>query len=196
MATRLYDFAHSANSYRVRLLLALLRVEHDVQKVDLLTRAQHDPEFLALNPLGQVPVLVEDGEVISDSHVIILHLAERHGSAYLPADPAERRAVLQWLFFDANELHNGIGLARNFFAFGVGRDGEGPRERGVRGLRLLDNALGPSDWLVGGAPTLADIACYPLTTVVKQAGIDPAPFENVARWQGRIEALDGYVPML
>lgn len=197
MSIELNGFSLSANTHKVRLLLALLDRPYEERQVNLAIGEQLRAEYLELNPLGQVPVLVDDGYVLRDSHAILIYLADSHGAfGLLPQDSRERAAVLQWLFFDANDLHNGIGFARNFFTFGLGTDGEGARKRGLAALAALNGHLATRDWLELNRMTLADIACAPLIEVADEARIDIGEFDNVQRWLSRLEAQPGHIPML
>lgn len=195
MSMILYDFPLSANCWRVRLVLSVYGVAYERRTVDLTRGAHLSREYRAVNPLGQTPALVADGEVIRDSHVICLYLGERFGAPYWPADPQLRRAIAAWMFFDASDLHGGVGLARNHYLFGVGADGDGPRARGERALGAMERTLRAQPWLCGENPTLADLACYPFAALMHEARIDPAGFPHVAAWRERIAALPGYAPM-
>jgi glutathione S-transferase len=193
----LFGFPLSGNSYRARLCLHLLGLPYQERIVNLIAREHRSPEFLARNPLGQVPVLVDDERTVRDSHAIISYLASSYGGErWYPSDPYERALVEQWLYFDANELHNGIGYARNHFAFGIPWDGEAARKRGVTALAVLEQRLAAQDWLELGRPTLADIACFPLVALAEDARIPLAELPAVRGWLDRVRALPGFVPML
>ena len=195
MSLTLYDFPLSANSYRVRLCLALFGLTYQKRLINLVAREHLAEAFKEINPLSQVPVINDDGLIIRESHAIVLYLAESYAPQWLPNDVIGRARVMQWMFFDASELHNGVGLARNFFAFGLGSDGEAPRARATRALAALDGALVASPWVIGDSPTLADLACYPFTTVLHEARIDQAQYPAIAAWRERIEHLPGYLAM-
>lgn len=84
---QLHDFTLSGNCYKVRLFLALLGRQVELLQVDLRGGAQKRPEFLALNPRGQVPVLVDEGQSVYDSQAILVYLARRYADArWLPQD--------------------------------------------------------------------------------------------------------------
>lgn len=178
----LYAFPWSANSHRVRLMLSLLRLDFQEKTVDLAAGEHRRPDFLALNPLGQVPVLVDGDAVLRDSHAIVWYLARKYDDArdWLPDDPADTARILQWLFLDANELHNGIGYARNHVSFGARCDLEAAQARA---------------WLELEYATLADIACYPLVSVAHEAGLKLDESPNVGRRLRRVEVLPGFVAM-
>lgn len=193
MTTILHGFPLSANTYRVRLLLNLLSVPHELRKVDLLQGEHKRPPFRALNPLGLVPVLEDQGRVLWDSHAILWYVAEKYGPAFLP--PEARCEILQWLFFDATELHHGIGLARNHVTFRIPLEVGPVLTRARAALDVLNERLSARTFLELDRPTLADVACYPFIAVLSEAGLEPGEWPHVMAWAARIEALPGFVPM-
>jgi glutathione S-transferase len=76
---KLYGHELSGNSYKVKLLLSLLALDYEWIKVDLMVGAHKQPEFLALNPFGQLPVLVDGNTVLSDAQAILVYLARQYG---------------------------------------------------------------------------------------------------------------------
>src|SRR3546814_17781104 len=88
MAIKLYRHALSGHSHRAQLLLSLLGLDAELIDVDLKSGAHKQPGFLQLNSFGQVPVLDDDGTVVSDSNDILVYLAKKHGGGqWLPEDP-------------------------------------------------------------------------------------------------------------
>lgn len=196
MGIVLYGNPLSANVHRVRLTLAFLAIPYEERRVDLLGREHLKPDYRKINPIGQVPALVDDGKVVFDSHAISIYLARtRDGERLLPRDAYEEARVLQWLFFDANEIHNGIGYARNQYKFGIPSGAEIAHARGKRALAVLEGALDGREWLELGRPTLADIGCYPLVAVAGDASIDLGEFPRVSAWLKRIQEQPQFVPM-
>ncbi len=193
MTTILHGFPFSANTYRVRLLLHLLSVPHEERLVDILHGENRRAPFLALNPLGQVPVLEDGGHVFADSHAIAVHLARRYEPDWLPDDALPE--ILQWLFFDATELHNGVGLARNHRLTGMPSDASAADRRARAAFDVLDAHLSRRGWLVLDRATLADVACYPFVAVAEEAGLDPTGWPHLSAWARRITALPGFVAM-
>ncbi len=190
---RLYGHPLSGNVHKVRLLLAQLDLAHDEETVDLARGAQRQPGYLALNPLGQVPVLVDDdGTVIRDSQAILVYLARRYGPDWAPADAVTAARIQAWLSFAANEILNGPGAARldKLFRRPPTPDVE---PRAARALAELDRALTGRDWLVGERPTIADLACYPYAAWAPQGDVDLSPYPAVRAWIARIEALPKFV---
>ena len=85
MTIKLYDFELSGNCYKVRLLMSLLGLEHELVPVNLLAGEHKSPKFLQLNLLGEVPVLTDGDLVLADSQAILVYLAKKYGNeAWLP----------------------------------------------------------------------------------------------------------------
>jgi glutathione S-transferase len=193
---KLYDAAASGNCHKVRMLLSILGIAHEVIPINLLGMEQKTSAHMARNPLGTVPVL-EDGDVtICDSQAILVYLASKHGGeAWLPRDPVGQAKVQQWLSFAVNELWNGPALARANLLFGRDIDLARAQAAANISLAVMDQHLEANDWLALGRPTIADIACYPYSALAEEGEISLAPFAALAAWFERIKALEGYVSM-
>lgn len=194
---RLYRFALSGHAHRVELFLALLGLPVELVDVDLAAGAQRAPEFLALNPFGQVPVIVDGDVVIADSNAILVYLARRYdgGGTWLPRDPEGEARVQQWLSVAAGPLAFGPAAARIAVLFGGAIDRDAALGVAGRLFGVLDVHLSGRRFLVGAAPTIADVALYSYTAVAPEGGCDMAPYRHVAAWVDRLEALPGFRPM-
>ena len=186
---RLYDYPGSGNCYKVRLLLALLGREYERVTVDIFAGETLTAEYGALNPVREVPVLeLDSGAIVTQSAAILWYLAE--GTPFLPDDRLVRARVVQWLSFEQERVMGGIGGPR--FRILTGRPAiPGRLEIGAHALELLDEHLREHDWLVAGAPTIADIAVYGYAHVAHEAGLEPGA--AVRAWFERIRALPGFV---
>ena len=186
---RIYDYTASGNCYKVRLLLALLGRDYERVPVDIFGGDTLTDAYAAINPLRETPVLeLDDGTRIAQSGAILWHLAE--GTRYLPAEPRARAHVLQWLFFEQERVMGGIGGPR--FRILTGRpEIPGRRAIGADALEQLEAHLGERDWLVGGWPTIADIAVFGYAHVAHDAGLEPGP--NVTAWFDALRSLPGFV---
>jgi glutathione S-transferase len=194
---RLWTYALSGHAHRVELFLALLRLPFEKTEVDLAGGAQKTPEFLALNPFGQVPV-IQDGDVtLADSNAILTYLALRYDASgrWLPRDPLGAAKVQRWLSLAAGPLVNGAGNARVNVLFGRAHD---PRcaEIAKTLLTRMDAHLATRPFLAADAPTIADIALYTYTAHAPEGGVSLQPYPQVRAWLARIEALPGFVGML
>lgn len=200
MSLVLYDYLPSGNGYKCRLVLKALGMPYELRQMDIVAGATRTPEFLAINPNGKIPVLVVPGRgPIAESHAIIGYLAE--GSPLVPADPYERALMWQWMSFEQYQLEPGIGTVR-FWLKSLKKTpaelGERHTERFQRGadaLAVLERALTGSDWLVGGTPTLADIALFAYTHVAGEAGYRLADYPAVGAWIVRFRTLPWYAPI-
>lgn len=110
---KLYDYLPSQNAWKVRLLLNHLGIEYDTVPVSIFEGEGQQPEFLARNPVGAVPVLeLDDGRTLAESNAILIYLAE--GTPYLPEDSWERAQVARWMFFEEDYIQNGIASLRHW----------------------------------------------------------------------------------
>ena len=203
---KLYSHPESGNSYKVRLLFAFLGVDYECVDVDLMTDAQHQPAYLAVNPRGEVPALADGNLVLCDSAAILLYVAGRHGPRpWWSDDIAEQADIQQWLAFAASWVQYGVFTARALVAFGMPANGlpvsfrgeslEGARMRGQRSLAILDQHLGAHAWLACARPTIADVAVFPYIALAPMGDVSLTPFEAVRAWLARIRQLPGFVGM-
>ncbi len=194
---RLYHFALSGHAHRVRLMCALLGLPVVLEDVDLLAGAQKTPAFLARNPFGQVPV-IEDGETcVADSNAILLYLVSRYAEdeRWYPADALTRARIQQWFSAAAGPLAKGPASARWITISGSGQDTAEAVKIAAGLFQVMDDTLAKTDFLVGEAPTVADIAMYTYTAHAPEGGIPLTPYPHIQAWLARIEALPGFVPM-
>ena len=191
----LYGGPLSGNAYKVRLLLNLLGLEFEETVVNLQTRENQADSFLALNPRGQIPTLV-DGEVtIWDSQAILVYLARRYGEAWLPVEPAAMAEAMQWLAVAENELLFGLARARAVKCFGRDFDLASCQAYGRAGLKVLEQRLADHQWLAAGKPTIADIACMPYAALSYMGDIPLDDYPAVRAWIDRVRALPGFIAM-
>jgi glutathione S-transferase len=104
-------YSPGACSMAVRVMLNECNQQAEFEKIDI--QGARPPEFLKVNPRGQVPVLVDDGRVLREGAAILIHLCEKHSSPFLPKSGKERDAAIEWLMFCNATLHPGYG--RHFF---------------------------------------------------------------------------------
>ena len=199
---RLHDYVLSGSCYKVRLLLTLLKLDYERVPVDFYPGRQHkSPAYLALNPLGQIPIL-EDGDlVLRDAQAILAHLANAYDPAgtWLPRDKERFGPVMMWLSFAGGELM-ALSAARMHDMLGYDLDADAARARGRAALRVLDDhladrALEGGDWIVGSTPTIADIACFPYVALSHDCGVGHEDYPAVNLWQRRVRKLPGFVTM-
>lgn len=194
---KLYHHPLSGHAHRARLFLSLLGVPHEAVEVDLKAGAHKRPEFLALNPFGQVPVLDDDGTVVSDSNAILVYVARKLGRTdWLPEDAAGEAAVQRWLSVAAGELAYGPAAARLVTVFGAKFNPEEVIGRAHTLLGRLETHLTGRDWLVDERPTIADVALYSYLARAPEGNVDLSGYPTVNAYLRRIEALPGFVPFV
>jgi len=196
----LYDYDASADCYKARLLLAILKLEYNLVPVDIHPGDDHrQPGFLELNPLGEVPVLTDDGVTLTEVTSILVWLAARHDASgqWLPKDGLA--AVTQWLAISAR-LAASIGAARMALAKTEDFNLAPLQTEGRRLLRVVDEHLwfaerNGADWLLPSAhPSIADIACFPDLALCEEAGIPLLEFPAIRRWLDRVKRIPGFTP--
>ena len=192
---RIHHFAKSGHAHRVRLFASLAGIEHEVIEVDLGGGAHRRPDFLAMNPAGQVPV-IEDGEtVISDANAILVYLAKTRAPDWLPEDARSAAEVQKFLTLAAGEQAFGPAALRLNAVFGAANPEDHCRAIAERYLGKLEAHMAGRDFLVGDRPTIADVALYGYTAHAPEGGVSLDPYPNVRRLLAGIEALPGFVPM-
>lgn len=189
---KLYDYAASANCYKVRLLLAQLARDYERVPVDIFAGDTLTDEFAAINPARSTPVLEHPaGVFLPESNAILLHLAK--DTPLLPDDPQ----VYRWLFFEQADVVPAIGGLR--FRLITGRlqadEPEALRRRAASHdvLELLDGQLAQRDFIVGDGYSVADIGLYGYVHVAHEADLDLEPYPSVRAWLQRVESTLGYV---
>ncbi|WP_407520746.1 glutathione S-transferase family protein [Methylobacterium oryzisoli] len=191
---KLYHHPLSGHAHRARLILALLGVPHELIEVDLKAGAHRTPDFLALNPFGQVPVLDDGGTIVSDSNAILVYVARKLGRTdWLPEDVQGQAAVQRWLSVAAGEVAYGPAAARLVTVFGAPFNPEEVIGRAHTLLRRLETHLADRDWLVGEHPTIADVALYSYVAQAPEGNVDLSGYPAVNAFLRRIEALPGFV---
>lgn len=192
---KIYHHPLSGHSHRTHLFASLLGLPHELIEVDLLSGAHKKPEFLALNPFGQVPVLDDNGTIVPDSNAILVYLAKTSGrTEWLPDDAEGSAAVQRWLSVAAGVLAYGPAAARLITVFGAGFDPDEVIARAHALLAQVEAHLDDRDWLVGNGPTVADVALYSYIARAPEGNVDLAGYPRVNAFLRRIEALPGFVP--
>ncbi len=186
---QIYGDSISGNCLKVKWTADYLGLAYRWIETGVLNGDTRTPAFLALNPAGQVPVVVlRGGRPLAQSNAIILYLAE--GSALIPGEPYARAKMLEWLFWEQNSHEPYVAVAR----FQVKYLGKAAAsldaklvERGRAALKRLDEALAASDYLVGSCCTLADIALVAYTRLAPEGGFDLERYPSVQAWVARVE---------
>ncbi|MGN6103843.1 MAG: glutathione S-transferase family protein [Kofleriaceae bacterium] len=179
--------ASTPNGHKVSIALEELALPYRVFPIDLGKLEQKAPAFLAMNPNGRIPVIVDrSGDepfVVFESGAILLYLAELTGKL-MPTDPRGRSRVIQWLMFQMGGVGPMMGQANVFFRYfpekipaAITRY----QNEGRRLLEVLDRRLGESTWLADDF-SIADIATWPWVRMHDWGGISVDNLPNLQRW--------------
>ena len=188
----LYGNRESGHSYKVRLALTLMHVPHEYHRIDInLPHEQRPAEFRAVSRFGEVPVLVDRGQVYVQSDAILLHLAQQEHKFY-GRDAIDHDQVREWLFWEANRI--GISIPNLRFALRWLPHTKPEvldwlRTRALADLGRMNDEFSQRKFLLGDFPTVADLACCGYLYWLDQAGLDIARWPAVARWLADISAL-------
>ena len=193
---KLYDLELSGNCYKIRLFLAFLGQDYELAPVDFLAGEHKSPDYMARNPFGEIPVLVDGDLVLRDSQAILVYLARKYGGEeWLPTSPEGMAQVMQWLMVAESEVARGPNDARLHDKFGYELDVEKARANTTRLLDIMEAHLSQNDWLALNQPTIADIACFPYVALGHEGGASCENHAAVCAWIARIKALPGFVGM-
>jgi GST-like protein len=184
--------APTPNGWKASVALEELGLPYEVHAIDLLSGAQRAPDYLAINPNGRIPAIVDhDAEdfAVFESGAILIYLAEKTGQL-MPADAKGRSRVLQWLMFQMGGIGPMMGQANVFHRYFPEKiqvvidryQGESGRLFGV-----LDRQLADHEWLAGDY-SIADIANWCWVRTHKWSGVNIEPFEHLQRWVAAIAA--------
>jgi glutathione S-transferase len=188
----------SGTSARVAFALTEAGADYTPRLLDTPRGDHHTAPFLAVNPMGKIPALVDGDLRLWESNAINLYVAEKHPAArLLPASSAGRASVMRWLFFQAGHVSPaGFPIMRttnerirNVWKYAVpdSKTVEAARQELARYLAVLDDALAGRDWLEGDF-SLADIAYAPHLALIAEGenGFDFASTPNVRAWLARL----------
>jgi glutathione S-transferase len=196
---QLYCFAQSGNAYRAALMLNLIGADWEPIWVDFFAGGQtRTPEFREkINAMGEVPVLVHRNRKLTQSGVILTHLAEGTGK-FLPAGDDERLEALRWIIFDNQKVGGLLGPFRFLKNFAPVKPDpsvlEFLRGRIMSSLAILDKHLATVPFFTGARPTIADVSMVSyLYYPAEEFGFDIADeHKHIAAWLERIKALPGW----
>lgn len=194
----LYDRETSGNSYKVRLLLAFLRIPYTRTLIPLKDgKNQVDPSYCELNPRGQIPTLTDGASTLWGSTAALCYVASKYDASrtWLPVEPLPFAEVMQWLELAQNEVQSGLFMARAIASFGYPGNPAEAKVRAATALQTLEWRLAKNTWLVGSAPTIADIACFPYVALAEEGQVDISPYSGVSAWLHAVKSISNYVSM-
>lgn len=184
--------AATPNGHKVSIALEELELPYELRVLELSSNEQKQPAFLAINPNGRIPAIVDhDAEdfAVFESGAILVYLAEKTGKL-MPPDAKGRSRVLQWLMFQMAGVGPMMGQANVFFRYfpekiqpAIDRyQGEVRRLFGV-----LDGHLATNEYLAGDY-SIADIATFPWVRTWRWSGVPIDDFAHLRRWLATIRA--------
>lgn len=198
---KLYFNPLSPNVRRVRFTAAVLGLELEEKQLDFAKGEHKSAEYLALNPNGAVPTLVDGDFVLTESRAIMQYLASKKPeSGLLPRDEAARADVSRWQFWDAAHFSpqlGSLGFERVFKGMmGLGEPDAGKIQEALTNFRrfagVLNKRLEGKQFLVGNTLTLADLTIASSMMYAKQVEAPIAEFPNVESWFGKITSMDAW----
>lgn len=183
---------NSPNVRKIAIMLEELELTYELRHVAVFKGEQFTPEFLAMNPLGKVPVLIDPvlGRPLAESGAILCFLAERY-AAFLPTDGYARYEIMQWLMVQMASIGPMLGQLNHFQLLPKGSQAYAYGRyfaQAERLYRLIDTRLAAQEWIAGDAYSIADIATYPWMLYLERHGFDPTRHPALLRWREIIAA--------
>ena len=178
------------NGYKVSIMLEEVGMDYTVHPIDLARGEQKTPEFLAMNPNGRIPVIVDrdnDDFVVFESGAILIYLAEKSGRL-LPREEKARSRVLQWLMFQMGGIGPMMGQANVFYRYfpeKIPAAIDRYQHEGRRLLSVLDGQLAGREYICDEY-SIADVATWPWAVTHTWSGIDIGGFDHLQAWLERM----------
>jgi len=197
----LHQMHVSGNCYKIRLAARQSGVDLVLKDYPLHGGETRQPEFLAKNPNGRVPMLeLDDGRCLPESGAILWYLSA--GTALQPADDWGRAEALSWMFFEQYSHEPYIAVARFWLTYAAPEELAKKRglvpewhAKGNAALGVMETHLKTHDWFAGGKYSIADIALYGYTHAAHEGGFDLEAYPAVGRWLARVAAEPGHIPL-
>ena len=193
MTPQLYCMGESGNAYKAALTLTLCGIDWEPVWVDFFNGGARTPEFRAINPMGEIPVLVTPERTMTQSGVMQLWAAERTGRFLAPS----RDDALRWVFFDNHKVSSQVGALRFQMNFLPPEkrsqeviDWLGGRVRSA--YHVMEEQLARTPFLAGEEPSIGDFACCAYLYYPEFFGFDRADWPAIAAWLDRLKALPGW----
>jgi GST-like protein len=158
-----FYYNYAPNPLKVALFLEESGVPYDPVPVDIAKGEQFSPSYLAINPNGKLPAIVDGDTPVFDSHAILLYLAEKTGQFLPEPSPAARGQLLSWMMFIASGVGPFVGQAVHFSRFAPDPNPYALKRymfEAERHFKILDARLGRSQYMLGDAYTIVDMAVW------------------------------------
>lgn len=194
----LHSFSESGNAYKAALMLELCGGDWQPQGMAFFSGAAREPEFRALNVMGEAPVMVHhrsDGDfTLSQSGAILTYLS-RHFAKFGHQTEREEYEIMRWILYDNHKLTSYTATAR-FMRHFRGKKGDPAAEfihtRAKDAWKVLDTHLADREWVAADRPTIADISLCAYLFWPDQIDVDWNDYPAVQSWLERIRALPGW----
>jgi glutathione S-transferase len=202
IALKIYATPLSANGRKVLAVSRHLGLNMEIHGVNVYRGEGRTPEYLAINPSGKIPTLIDGEFVLSESNAILLYLAEAHGANRLWSSESKQRArIAQWLFWESAHwqptliafLSQLVGhrlLPEKVPQLQSPPDWSSASVQPI--LKTLEASLSADAFLTGSEPSIADFAVAGMTTYFRAAAFPFQRFPKIAAWYARIESLDSW----
>ncbi|MGA0539994.1 glutathione S-transferase family protein [Neotabrizicola sp. VNH66] len=196
MVTKLWCFGESGNAYKVALMLTLTGAEWEPVHLDFFAGAARSPAFREINPMGEAPVLEIGTRRLTQSAVMLRHLAKSSGQFGWTSEEEEDE-ILRWLFWDNHKLSTQVGTTRFLMNFLPAEKRPAEAIAFLQGrikaaFAVLNDHLASRDWVVADRPTIADLSLCGYLYYPEPFGFDRADWPHIDRWLDRIAALPGW----
>ncbi len=183
--------AATPNGYKVSIALEEMKLKYCVHHLDLMEADQKKPEFLAINPNGRIPAIIDRDNndfAVFESGAILIYLAEKTGK-FLPAHPDKRSQTLQWLMFQIGGVGPMMGQANVFHRYlpeKIPTAIKRYQNESRRLFEVMNHQLSNNRYLSGDDYTIADISTWPWVHIFEWSGVDISGLEYLVRWMNEI----------
>ena len=197
----LHQMQDSGNCYKVRLTARQLGIPLALKEYPLHGGQTRQPDFLAKNPNGRVPLLeFEDGRTLPESDAIMWYLAE--GTKLAPESRWDRAQALSWMFFEQYSHEPYVAVARFWLKYAPKEQLAKKQhlvpewhEKGNAALAVMNTHLKTHDWFAGARYSIADIALYGYTHTAADGGFNLGEYPAVTKWLARVAVEPGHIPL-
>jgi glutathione S-transferase len=193
----LYSFPLSGHAHRIELALTLMGIDYENRVVDIPNGEHRGERYLAINPEGLVPAIVDGDIVITESTAILTYLAARYDGEgrFIPKDPVGAAAVHRYFAQSAGALATGPARARLISVFGAPYDADKTIADAHLYLTQLDRELTGRTFLVRDSLSFADVALYSYVAHAPEGFVSLEEYANIRRWLAAVGAQQGFTPM-
>ncbi|SIS69373.1 glutathione S-transferase family protein [Paracoccus saliphilus] len=192
----LYDAIGSGNCFKIRFFASIPNLRLTMRPIMPIEGETRTKTFARVNPLQQVPVLIDGDVKVQDSQAILVYLALKYGREWIDPTSEGMAAIHEWLSYAAKKVSNGPQMARlHFYDPQEEIDIERAQAIGRNVLRFLNRILADRDWRCLARPTIAAIAVFPYVAISKEGRLPLDQHHNVVAWIDHIPTIPGYEPM-